>query len=306
MESIVEFLARSKAKEFIYKYSDETRKIFVDDGGELFHRSEFGEYRERLLKELLQSFLPNYFGFGEGFIVSKKNERSTQCDVIIYNNVETPRIENDRLRRFYPIETTYGVGEIKSKLNSRSLKSALVKLMEIKKIRSYEPDNLKPINQFTEDLSCEVRFTGFEEDEYRKKSEDILFWNPDFNEFQNIVSFLICESIDCGNKNLLDVVHSSYEASIKGASKKHNFILSIKDGFISYYVGEEKDTLVPYNFPNRGEFAAGYRLVKPTESGDHILAFLSALVDALSKTCIYKFDIISYLGDFKEISAPMR
>lgn len=305
LENVIDILARSKAKEFMYRYSKISRDIFVNKDGKLTHSSEFGEYRERILKELLSDFLPTFYKFGEGFIVDRNNERSTQCDVVIYNGIETPRIETDNLRRFYPIETVYSVGEVKSKLTISMLKSALLKLMEVKKIRSNKPSDINPINTFNEDLTDDKRYLGNESPDDRSNAENILFWNPDFNEFQNVVSFLVCESIDFGDKDILREISKIYPPSINEVSKKHNFILSLKDGFISYNSMVNKDDLKPYNFPNRGERSTAYRLVEPSDEGDHIIAFLSALVDAVSKTCIYKFDICSYVGSFQEKSAPM-
>ncbi len=306
MKNVIDILARRKAREFMCKYTEDSRGIFVDGNGKLIHKSEFGEYRERIVKELLSCFLPTYYKFGEGFIVDRSNERTTQCDVVIYNGIETPRIETDDLRRFYPIETVYSIGEVKSKLSKTQLKEALLKLMEVKKIRNNEPVSTMPINPFNEDLTHEKRHLEISEPEYRNKCETITFWNPSFNEFQNVVSFLVCESINFGDEDILDVIADIYPPSIADASRRHNFILSIEDGFISYNTSDDNDKLVPYNFPNRGEIATSYRFVEPSDEGDHILAFLSSLVDAVSKNCIYKFDICSYVGSFKEKNAPMR
>ncbi|MGT0149261.1 DUF6602 domain-containing protein [Vibrio metschnikovii] len=95
----------------------------------------------------------------------------------MYNGIETPRIETDDLRRFYPIETVYSIGEVKSKLSKTQLKEALLKLMKVKKIRNNEPVSTMPINPFNEDLTHEKRHLEISEPEYRNKCETITFWN---------------------------------------------------------------------------------------------------------------------------------
>ncbi|TOO85349.1 hypothetical protein CGH27_27480, partial [Vibrio parahaemolyticus] len=71
MKNVIDILARRKAREFMCKYTEDSRGIFVDGNGKLIHKSEFGEYRERIVKELLSCFLPTYYKFGEGFIVDR-------------------------------------------------------------------------------------------------------------------------------------------------------------------------------------------------------------------------------------------
>jgi len=304
-QNVIEMLAHRRVATFIEKYNFHSRNIFVGDDGSLIHSSEFGQYRERLVKELLSDFLPRYVSLGEGFICNKNSKRSTQCDIVIYNREETPNLESDDLRRFFPIETLYGVGEVKSKLSVYELKKAAKKLQNVKKVRWDQPSNSQPINGVCVDDCDERRFLPHDTDEEIYDQLDINVWNPKNKEFQNIVTFIVCESIDLKNKSMLDVARTLYKPSIENEPVRHNFILSLRDGLMSYITENSNGNIVPYSFPHRGARATGYRYVEPDSHGSHVLAFLSGMVDALSKTCIYRFNIKDYIKDFSEQNAPM-
>ncbi|WP_306332001.1 DUF6602 domain-containing protein [Vibrio injensis] len=302
--NVIKMLGERKATEFVDRYCNHSRSIFVDDNGDLFHRAEFGTYRERLVKELLVDFLPSYVEVGEGFICNRNDKPSTQCDLVVYNQDETPNLETDDLRRFFPIETVYAVGEVKSKLSVYDLKAATEKLLTVKKVRWEKPNNSRPINGVYIDDYSEQRFLPHIEHEEREEQLDINIWDPENKEFQNIVTFLICESIDLKGQSMIDVAKKLYKPSIKHDPVRHNFILSLKDGLLTYNIDRD-GKLEPYGFPHRGARATAYRFVEPTDQGSHVLAFLSAYLEALGKTCIYKFDINNYIGPLDEKSAPM-
>jgi hypothetical protein len=306
MDRVIESLARIKALQFKQGFIDFTRQVFERDEGTLIHAGEFGAYRERMLKDLLSSFLPLSYAFGEGFLVNRNSENSTQCDVVIYDKWETPKLENYDLRRFFPIETVYGVGEVKSKQTVSQLKKSLKKLMEVKKLRNYEPSIKQPIKPNNLNLDDNSRYLEVHLEEYGEEYKSIDYWNPNYNEHQNVVSFLVCESIDLGKKEMTDLANEIYEPSMDDISKRHNFILSLNDGLLSYYTMRAGEERKPYVFPTRGDISTGIRFVEPTDNGDHIIAFLSGLASALSQTCIYSFDASSYMEKYNEKHIPMR
>lgn len=305
MDRVIEALARLKALQFKQNFVDFSRLAFQNNDGKLIHSGEFGAYRERVLKELLSCFLPTYYSFGEGFVVNRNSENSSQCDVVIYDQWETPKLENYELRRFFPVETVYGVGEVKSTLTIPALKIALDKLMDIKKLRNCEPINKKPIKPTSFDMDNKARYLELNIEKHGDHYKSIEYWNPNYNEFQNVVSFLVCESIDLDKKGMHDLANSLYEPSMDDISKRHNFILSLEDGLLSYFTKNADEARKPYPFPSRGDFSTGIRFVEPTDSGDHIIAFISGLAAALSQTCIYTFDASAYMSECNEKHVPM-
>jgi len=126
MYSPIAVLARERAIAFRRAFVDTTGALFRDAGSDkLYHAGEYGSYRERLLKHLLAAFMPAYLGLSEGFVIDGDGDRSTQTDVIIFDTIETPKLETGDLRRFFPTDTICAVGEVKSTITVQVLRSAL-------------------------------------------------------------------------------------------------------------------------------------------------------------------------------------
>ncbi|WP_113922333.1 DUF6602 domain-containing protein [Cognataquiflexum aquatile] len=120
---------------------DTFRSVFMEDSesifkieDKLFHPQEFGVYRERVLSDLLKTIINESIDIKDGFIITSKNKVSTQSDLILFNKNNTPVI-NDGILRFFPIESVYAIGEVKSIIRSKSeLKEVLIKLSNQKKL----------------------------------------------------------------------------------------------------------------------------------------------------------------------------
>lgn len=134
------------------------RKLFQDENHQngLSHAGEFGRYRENICKDFLQQFLPNHMKISDGFILNKNGNLSTQADLVIYDSDNTPKLERSGAR-FFPTETTYAIGEIKSVLNWSDLIGAVEKIRETKKLRQIPPSNYYPIRPIN--LMREIDYT---------------------------------------------------------------------------------------------------------------------------------------------------
>ena len=295
---------RDKSLEFMKRYIESSREIFTDENKKLIHAAEFGTYRERLVKDFISSLLPGYYKFGEGFLVNRESQNSTQCDIIVYDENETPRLESLNENRFFPVETVYGIGEVKSQLSTNQLITALKKLQTVKTLRNVEPVDTIPINSIKVNLvdSTRYQYTSYPvpEEEHTKMS----YWDPHWNEHQNIVSFLVCESIDLKGDVLEQLNGRLYEPGFESISKRHNFLLSLKDGLLTYSI-KGSSGLKRHHFPNRGDVSSGISFVKADKDCSHVVAFLSGLTAALSQTCIYRFSPDAYMREIKNSFAPM-
>lgn len=118
-----------------YKAFTDVEILFLNKEEDYFHPGEYGTYREKLIINFIKNIIPANFGIGGGFIINNENKLSTQCDVVIYDKVNTPLLQ-ERLTNFYPIETCVAVGEVKSTLSTKELKEALCKLAKHKKLRN--------------------------------------------------------------------------------------------------------------------------------------------------------------------------
>lgn len=274
MNNVFVELVKSKIEKFVNDYNL-SRQIFVDEKGKLKHSGEFGIYREKTVKSLIEPFLPTRLTVGSGFIITDKNHTSTQCDLIIYDKENTPVIENDG-QRFFPIECVAGVIEVKSKLTKTELKNALIKLSNVKKLR------------------CDVGNNLYTHNEY----EGHKTFDPNFVSDQ-IVTLLICEEITdyVYEKDNLNIF---FEKTYNGIEKSlfHNMILSIKNGCFMYYDNKEKDWTPVSSYYGKGNDYNVNSILKansPEYQFKHILVFINYLKMVISMTAIFDVDMTKYL-----------
>jgi hypothetical protein len=120
------FLTELKGAKSLYE--DLTKK------NNLIHPGEYGMYKERTLQELVKFIVPYKYQLTDGYIINSYNETSTQCDLILYDKLNTPLVEFGNRFQFIPVESVAAIGEVKSTLSKRELIEALIKLAKIKQL----------------------------------------------------------------------------------------------------------------------------------------------------------------------------
>ena len=145
MDNLISILIDSSIKQFKDDYLH-CCKLFLDDSKKngLTHAGEFGMYREKILSQFLQRFLPENMSINNGFVINCEGGYSTQTDIIIYDKDYTHKLENVG-SNFFPAETIYAIGEVKSELDKPELKKALEKLKKTKEMRVISPEYFEPI-----------------------------------------------------------------------------------------------------------------------------------------------------------------
>jgi len=105
---------------------------------EINHQGNKGTYRESALRDfLLSGRLPKRFGIGTGEIIGPTRNVSKQSDLVIYDQLDGMSLVYDDDVQIYPIESVFGVIEVKSKLS----KVELIKSLEnIKSVKSLCPN----------------------------------------------------------------------------------------------------------------------------------------------------------------------
>lgn len=285
---IYQAILNQKINNFINAFISDSDSLFKRDNS-LLHPGEYGKYREEIFKELLQIVINKDKSISDGFILTSDDDRSTQCDVIIYNTNTIPLIDRG-IAKFYPIEEVNGVIEIKSKLSHDELKRALRKLAKIKLLGRKRQGILE------------------------KKS--IISGEAD-----DIITFLVCEKFNF-KKN------PDFEKIYEGIPRRywHNGILSIEDGYWGYCMQYDK---LPESMKMRvkqaklaritNQEAWGYPVhieddkiyfcdymfakIDATQLCRHIMEFIVSLQKVLRFVNIYALDSISYLGfeiDYQE------
>lgn len=81
------------------------------------HRGETGRRREDDLREFLRSFLPERLGIGSGEIAASDGSVSPQMDLIVYDALETPLLNQAKSSIVVPVEGIFGVIEVSSRLD---------------------------------------------------------------------------------------------------------------------------------------------------------------------------------------------
>lgn len=101
------------------------------------HNGNRGDYREDTLKKFLENGkLPKQYKLGNGEVISSYSQTSKQTDLIIYDSNKSIIFEATDNIQIYPIETIYGIIEIKSKLNKQKLIEGLDNIKSLKQMYS--------------------------------------------------------------------------------------------------------------------------------------------------------------------------
>lgn len=66
----------------------------------LSHAPTKGSYHEKILRDVIRNYLPSSFSTGEGFIINKQGETSSQMDILIVDNLD-PRSFGYKDNDFY-------------------------------------------------------------------------------------------------------------------------------------------------------------------------------------------------------------
>lgn len=213
---ILEKIINCKLDGFVAEYRNASKLFENEDSkNKLLHPGEYGMYKESLLRELLRFILPPKFEIGTGFLYNVNKNVTGQCDIVIFDYVNTPLMNLDSKEHFYPQESVYAIGEVKSILSKQGLKSALISLAEKKKIRT----------------QCNLKINGGPE----------IKIDIEKNEMRGIFTFLVCDKIDMNMANWADVIKKIYESEGIKPCLRHNMIISLSDGVILYKTIEEMD-----------------------------------------------------------------
>jgi len=266
--SVFEQLLIQKISLFINDFKQASRGLFFDDkNNKLIHPGEFGVYREKICKEFLRHFTPLKYSFGTGFIINDHNEVSSQCDIIIYDQQSTPLIQDNALQTFYPIESIVSIGEIKSILTKAEFAKALKKLSKVKEMREKikTPVILSPNS------------TGRQ-------------YNPKNYHYDQVFTFVICEKLDFNCGDLVNELSNIYKDV--DVTNRHNLILSIDDGLICYYDGNNQSMM----YPMHREKILKNRIITAEDKNIYFKIFTSYFFLATSSTTLLYPELSNYMG----------
>jgi hypothetical protein len=264
-------LLEEKIDLFINSFQSTSRSVFFDEETKrLRHSGEFGMYREKISHSFLKFIIPQKFSLGDGFIISNKDEVSTQCDIIIYDRSITPLIQSNEQQTFYPIETVVAVGEIKSIMSKIEFISALNKLSDVKKIKS------------------NIQYPSF----YNRRA-NLPPFDPKNLLYDSLFTFIICEKLNFKLDNITIELDTIYENT--DFWNRHNLILSIEDGLFQYSIDQTTGKVSFWAPTFNGETSHEFLKKNENEKYNHFKKFALSLFNGISFATVLYPDMVHYI-----------
>ena len=216
---IFDSLFRERAELFRSAFAAVATEVFYDPAQKrLRHTGEYGMYREAIVRDFLKFVVPRALDVSTGFIITTLNDVSTQCDIIVFDPHLTPLYQEGDRQRFFPVESVFCVGEVKSDLSKPDFAEALNKLATIKALGE------RIAHPVIAGRQAHAPF------------------DPVNQPFDLPASILICQRLSFSLENIKDDLNELYDPNILHRHR-HNMILSVEDGLLAYL---HKDVRVPY------------------------------------------------------------
>lgn len=234
---------------------------------EINHQGNKGSYRESSLKEfLLSGRLPKRFGIGTGEIIGRTKNVSKQSDLIIFDQLDgISFIYNDDIQ-VYPIESVFGVIEVKSSLSKVELIKAL--------------DNIKSVKSLVPDESYTEKGSFFTNTLKRPRPFGIIF------------AYSLCN-------NSLESLLINVQGWEKENDKEFwsNLIVILNEGIIYHHGNTMKSASLFTNDEILNAVSASYLAYKE----DTLFHFYSTLIDLCASTHLGSININSYFEPAEQI-----
>ena len=123
---IFDALLRENADIFRAAFSSVSTEVFYDPSTKrLRHAGEYGMFRETIVRDFLKFVTPRSLDMSTGFVITSKDDVSTQCDIVVFDSRMTPLYQEGDRQRFFPVESVFCIGEVKSKLSRGGLAASI-------------------------------------------------------------------------------------------------------------------------------------------------------------------------------------
>ena len=118
----------------IFKNISEQLNLDFKNSKQINHNGNKGDYREGQLYKFLSEKLPKKYGIGCGEIISSCKQVSKQSDIVIYNQIDSVPLFASFTVQVFPIESVYGIIEVKSELSKEKLLEGLNNIKSVKSL----------------------------------------------------------------------------------------------------------------------------------------------------------------------------
>lgn len=222
---------------FIYNIEGIAQKMKIDFDGItniITHNGLKGSAREELLKKYLRELLPKKYAITGGIICDSSGNQSRQQDFIIYDSFTNASFYQFESNSILPIESVYATIEIKSSLNTTTLKECIENVNSVKKLEKIGNNNgIKFVNNFSNTYPLGFVFAYTSRMSLKQIILKLAEYEKDIEE-KNRIS-IIC-ILDKGlvlrvNKNNLEKVSFNTENTLPVFSNS-----TLKDSLYSFYL----------------------------------------------------------------------
>jgi len=98
------------------------------------HQGIKGQGNEAALRELLVKFIPKRFGIGTGVVIDHHGNSSRQIDIVVFDLFLYPSLLALTSVHLFPVDIVYATIEVKTNLNSQSVKEALDNVSSVRSL----------------------------------------------------------------------------------------------------------------------------------------------------------------------------
>ena len=132
-----------------------------------------GAAMEQPVREQLEQILPRGIGVGSGFVIDSYGATSRQSDIVLYEKDICPvfSINGTPETTYYPCECVVAVGEVKSRLDSGSLRDAFEKVGSVKRLRRHVVRHPIPLPETGEQIPIYRNYGSLQGDSFYRADE---------------------------------------------------------------------------------------------------------------------------------------
>lgn len=112
---------------------EETLLARFREAGFVSHPGDKGDNREEILREFLQKHLPSKYGVLKGEVITGSGGHSHSADIVIYDALNAPVLYKANTA-VIPVESVYGIIEVKSSLSKAELLDTTAKIQAFKSL----------------------------------------------------------------------------------------------------------------------------------------------------------------------------
>jgi hypothetical protein len=121
--------------ELLISAGNRLRVDFESARASRFHAAKTGDEVEEILRAFLNDHLPQRFRVASAFLVDSENSASKQCDIAIYDAINSPILRYNPQQQILPVDHVAAVIEVKSSLSKAELTDAYANIASAKALK---------------------------------------------------------------------------------------------------------------------------------------------------------------------------